>query len=117
MQVTDKTVPREAYEELSRKWAIPLLKDIFLGCERFSDFLEVHCPNEEKLSNRVLADQLRRLESVTPLKIKYSLTEMGLSLNKFLYEKVMVSINLGIVTRDHPCFKGNNIEEAFGMTK
>lgn len=73
-------ITMETYNELSRKWAIPILKDMFLGCKRFMDFLEVHA----NLSNRVLSDQLKRLEkhgyirkeiaSKTPVKIEYHLT-------------------------------------------
>lgn len=126
MQVTEKKVMREAYLELSRKWAITLLKDMFLGCKRFTDFLEVPRNIDDHLSNRVLANQLKRLEdygfikksidSVTN-KTEYTLTQMGLDLNKVLYEKIMWAIKYGIVDRNDPYFRGKNIEEIFRITK
>ncbi|MFX1497881.1 MAG: winged helix-turn-helix transcriptional regulator [Promethearchaeota archaeon] len=111
----------DGYNELSRKWAISIIKSMFLGCKRFSDFLEVH----NGLSNRVLSDQLKRLEhygfirkeivSKSPVKIEYSLTEIGRDLNKMLYEKCMFAIRQGLISRDDPYFRGKNLEEAFGM--
>jgi len=113
----------EGYMELSRKWAVNILKSIFLGCKRFSDFLE----SNNGISNRVLSDQLKRLEyygfikkeivSTTPIKIEYSLTEIGRDLNKMLYEKAMFAIRQGLITRDDPYFRGKNLEEAFGIEK
>ena len=88
--VTDKQKCEAIFAELSRKWTITLIKDLFLGCKTFSDFLEVN----ENLSNKVLSEQLKRLEelgfikkvviSTTPLKANYVLTEMGKDLNGIL---------------------------------
>jgi len=113
----------DAYMELSKKWALFILKDMFLGCKRFNDFLEVH----PEISNRVLSDQLKRLEyhgfvkkevvSVTPMRIEYHLTDMGRDLNKMLYEKVMFVIKYGLIDRNDPYFRGHDIEEAFGIEK
>lgn len=113
----------EAYMELSKKWAIFLLKDMFLGCKRFNDFLEVH----PYLSNRVLSDQLKGLEkhgyiekkliSMNPLRVEYELTELGKGLNKMLYEKVMWTIKFGLIDRDDKYFRGMDIEKAFGIEK
>ncbi|MFX1358414.1 MAG: winged helix-turn-helix transcriptional regulator, partial [Promethearchaeota archaeon] len=113
----------DGYNELSRKWAINILKSMFLGCKRFSDFLETH----EGLSNRVLSDQLKRLEhhgfiekmivTTTPVKIEYCLTEIGRDLNKMLYEKCMFAIRQGLIDRNDPYFRGKNLEEAFGIKK
>ena len=111
----------EAYMELSKKWAIFLLKDMFLGSKRFNDFLEVH-PN---LSNRVLSDQLKGLEkhgyikkkivSMHPIRAEYELTELGRGLNKMLYEKLMWTIKFGLINRDDKYFRGKDIEKAFGI--
>jgi DNA-binding HxlR family transcriptional regulator len=111
----------DAYMELSKKWAVFLLKDMFLGCKRFSDFLEVH----PELSNRVLSDQLKGLEehgyiekklvSMSPIRAEYVLTELGKGLNKMLYEKAMFAIKYGLIDRDDPYFRGKNIEKAFGI--
>ncbi|MFW9875521.1 MAG: winged helix-turn-helix transcriptional regulator [Candidatus Thorarchaeota archaeon] len=121
--VTKNKITMDSYNELSKKWAITILKSMFLGCKRFSDFLEVH----EGLSNRVLSDQLKRLEhhgfikkeivNKSPVKIEYSLTEAGRDLNKMLYEKVMFAIKYGLTDRNDPYFRGKNIEEAFGIKK
>ena len=121
--VTKHKFTMDGYNELSKKWAVSILKSMFLGCKRFKDFLEVH----EGLSNRVLSDQLKRLEyhgfikkeivSKTPIKVEYSLTEIGRDLNKMLYEKVMFAIKYGLIDRYDPYFRGKNIEEAFGIKK
>ena len=113
----------EAYMELSKKWAIFLLKDMFLGCKRFNDFLEVH----PYLSNRVLSDQLKGLEkhgyiekkliSMNPLRAEYELTELGMGLNKMLYEKLMWTIKFGLIDRKDSYFRGRDIEKAFGIKK
>jgi DNA-binding HxlR family transcriptional regulator len=121
-----KNVPKltwDAYMELSKKWAVFLLKDVFLGCRRFSDFLEVH----PQLSNRVLSDQLKGLEkhgyiekklvSMSPVRVEYELTELGRGLNKMLYEKVMFTIKYGLIDRNNPYFRGKDIEKAFGIKR
>lgn len=120
---TQKVNAKEAYDELSKKWAVPILKDLFFGRKRFTEFQEFH----KDLSNKVLSDQLKRLEevglikkeviSITPLKIEYALTEMGQSLNRMLYEKIIFAIKFGILARDDPYFGGQNIEEVFGINK
>ena len=113
----------DGYMELSKKWAVFLLKDMFLGAKRFNDFLELH----PELSNRVLSDQLKGLEkhgyikkvivSTTPLRAEYALTPIGKGLNKMLYEKVMWAIRFGLASRDDNYFKGKDIENAFGIRK
>ena len=118
-----KKLTMEAYMELSKKWAVFLLKDMFLGCKRFNDFLEVH----PELSNRVLSDQLKGLEkhgyiekkivSTHPLRAEYELTEMGRGLNRMLYEKAMFAIRFGLASRNDRYFKGKDIEKAFGIKK
>ncbi|PLW80441.1 transcriptional regulator [Candidatus Woesearchaeota archaeon] len=121
--ITKPKLTMEAYMELSKKWAVFLLKDMFLGAKRFNDFLEVH----PEISNRVLSDQLKGLEkygyikkiivSTTPLKAEYELDELGLSLNKMLYEKAMWAIKHGLGSRNDNYFKGKDIEKAFGIKK
>lgn len=111
----------DAYMELSKKWAVFLLKDMFLGSKRFNDFLEVH-PN---LSNRVLSDQLKGLEkhgyikkrivSMHPIRAEYELTDLGRGLNKMLYEKIMWTIKFGLIDRNDKYFRGKDIEKAFGI--
>lgn len=113
----------ETYRELSRKWAIPILKDLFMGCKRFTDFLAKPRSNKDNhLSNRVLAEQLERLVYYGFVKKdeetgEYSLTKMGLDLNKMLYEKMMWAIKYGVIARDDIYFEGRDVEEVFGISK
>lgn len=116
-------ITMDDYWELSRKWAVPVLKELFLGSKRFSDFLEYH----PELSNRVLSDQLKRLEkhgyivkkivSKTPIKIEYSLTDLGRDLNRYLYENLQFAIRHGLLERDSPYLRGKNLEHVFEIEK
>ena len=111
------------FDELSRKWALVLIKNMFLGCKKFNDFLEANT----NLTNKVLSDQLKRLVvcgfisknviSVTPLRAEYELTEMGEDLNKILYEKMVFGIKYGFVDKDCPHFKNKSLEEIFKIKK
>ena len=116
-------ITRDVYDELSRKWALTLIKDLFFGAKRFNDFLQKH----QNLSNRVLSDQLKRLEhlgfiekkvvSMNPVRVEYALTQMGRDLNKMLYEKVMFAIKYGLADRNDYYFRGHDIEKALGIKK
>jgi DNA-binding HxlR family transcriptional regulator len=118
---TNKKKCQMIFEELSKKWSITIIKDIFLGCKTFSDFLDVN----ENLSNKVLSDQLKRLEelgfikkiivSTTPLKAHYELTQMGKSLNRFVYEKIMFGLNNKLFDRNYPLIAGKNLEDVFDI--
>ena len=87
-----------AFERIGKKWAINVLRDLFLGKKRFREFLEVN----PELSGKVLSQRLKELEddglikkkivSKTPLKAKYELTERGKNLDKVLYEIIMFSM-------------------------
>ncbi|MBN2121661.1 helix-turn-helix transcriptional regulator [Candidatus Micrarchaeota archaeon] len=121
--VTSKKRCEAVYAELSRKWSITIIKDIFLGCKTFNDFLEVN----ENLSNKVLSEQLKSLEelgfirkvlvSTTPLKANYELTEMGKSLNKLVYEKIMFGLHNELFDRNYPLIAGKDLEEVFGINQ
>ena len=120
---TKPKLTMEGYMELSKKWAVFLLKDMFLGCKRFNDFLEAH----PDLSNRVLSEQLKglikygyiekKLVSMSPIRAEYELTELGMGLNKMLYEKVMWAIEFGLIDRNDKYFRGKDIEKAFRIKK
>ena len=120
---TKPKLTMEGYMELSKKWAVFLLKDMFLGCKRFNDFLEVH----PDLSNRVLSEQLKglikygyiekKIVSMSPIRAEYELTELGRVLNKMLYEKVIWAIEFGLIDRNDKYFRGKDIEKAFGIKK
>ena len=111
------------YVELSKKWALNIIKDLFLGCKRFSDFLE----NNSHISNKVLSDQLKRLEefgyitkkivSVTPIRAVYELTEMGQDLNKIIYEKYIFGMKYGFIDKNCPTFKNRSLEHIFNIKK
>ena len=87
-----------AFERIGRKWAINILRDLFLGKKRFREFLEAN----PELSGKVLSERLKELEkdnlvkkkivSKTPLKAEYELTERGNNLDKVLYEIIMFSM-------------------------
>lgn len=119
--VTNNEKCQEIFQELSKKWSVTIIKDIFLGCKTFSDFLKVN----DDLSNKVLSDQLKRLEelgfikktviSTTPLKAHYELTPMGKSLNRFVYEKIMFGLNNNLFDRSYPLIAGKDLEEIFDI--
>ncbi len=87
-----------AFEHIGRKWAINILRDLFLGKKRFREFLETN----PELSGKVLSQRLKELEkddlikkkivSKTPLKAEYELTVRGKNLDKVLYEIIMFSM-------------------------
>lgn len=119
--VSEKERYRKIYSELSKKWSLAIIKDLFLGYKTFSEFLEVN----EGLTNKVLSDQLKTLEdlgfikkvivSTRPVKAIYELTPMGKSLNKLVYEMIMFGLNNHIFTRNHPMISGKNLEEIFDI--
>ena len=92
-----KSCPIEkALEFLGKKWAINIIRDLFLGKKRFSEFLEAN----KGLSAKVLSERLRDFENeklivktqISSQVVEYSLTEKGLSVNKILYEMAAFSL-------------------------
>ena len=87
-----------AFERIGKKWAINILRDLFLGKKRFREFLEAN----PELSGKVLSQRMKELEddglikkiivSKTPLKAEYKLTNKGKNLDKVLYEIIMYSM-------------------------
>ena len=87
-----------ALDEINKKWTINIIKSIFLGSKRFNEIIN----DFTDLSNKVLSDRLKELEtkkivkkeikSITPILIEYSLTEKGKSLNNILYELSMYTV-------------------------
>ena len=85
-------------EQLGRKWAIPIIRDLFNGRTRFKEFLE----SNPELSAKVLSTRLRDLQGhgiiekrvvrTTPLLIEYGLTEKGRALGDVLYSLALFSI-------------------------
>ncbi len=84
---------------IGKKWSIPILRDLFLGRTRFSEFLEAN----NNLSTKMLSTRLKDLEKngviekriveTHPVLIEYHLTKKGKGLGKILYELCMFSIN------------------------
>ena len=69
---------------LNRKWTIVLIRDMFQKKKYFREFSQI-----EGLSNTVLADTLKEMESnglVTKNDSEYHLTDKVLRLNRVLYE-------------------------------
>lgn len=95
------TCPIESTLKLiSRKWAVVLIRDMFLGKKHFLEFKE----NKTNLSNTVLADTLKSMETNGLIEKKiqmmgnkslteYYLTDRGLRLNKILYEMASFGID------------------------
>jgi DNA-binding HxlR family transcriptional regulator len=85
-------------EQLGRKWAIPIIRDLFNGKTRFKEFLA----SNPELSAKMLSTRLRDLQGhgivekrvvrTTPLLIEYGLTEKGQALGDVLYSLALFSI-------------------------
>ncbi len=83
---------------IGRKWTLHIIRDMFQGKTRFSDFLKAN----PKLSTKSLALRLRELEKMgliektikykTPLLIEYHLTEKGKALGATIRELAIFSI-------------------------
>ncbi|MBI2549402.1 helix-turn-helix transcriptional regulator [Candidatus Woesearchaeota archaeon] len=84
------------------RWAINIIRDLFLEKRRFRDFLAAN----PTLSTRMLSLRLKDLEksdiitkkvvTVTPLVVEYELTSKGSALNRVLYELALFSM------KEHP---------------
>ncbi len=85
-------------EQLGRKWAITIIRDLFNGKTRFKEFLE----SNPELSAKMLSTRLKELQQhdivdkkvvrTTPLLIEYGLTEKGRALGNVLYSLALFSI-------------------------
>lgn len=81
------------------KWSINIIRDMFRGKKRFSDFLK----ENPKISTKMLSARLKELEqnkliekrivNKTPVIIEYYLTQKGMALKNILYELSVFSIN------------------------
>ena len=94
-----KKCPLEvSVDMIGGKWTLQILRDLFMGRSRFSDFLEFN----SGLSGKVLSTRLRELQenglvekrvvSVTPLRLKYGLSEKGVALGDVLYQVALFSM-------------------------
>ena len=103
----------KAQEILGKKWAILLIRDMYAGKTKFSDFLRGN-PN---LSTRMLALRLRELEengfldkrivSKTPVRAEYFLTKKGFSVRRILLALSLFSLEF------HPDFEMSGKQNQF----
>lgn len=94
-----KTCPIEvALNYLGKKWTIQIIRDLFKGKKRFSEFLKAN----PRISTKMLSIRLSELQdsdlikkeviSTTPIKVEYSLTQKGKALNKILFQLAEFSL-------------------------
>ena len=92
-----KVCPLESSLELiTKKWIILIVRDLFFGKTRFSQFKE----SNPEMSNAALSRCLAQMEEDNLLKktvddnsTSYELTENGKKLNRIVYELVMFTLN------------------------
>lgn len=86
----------DAIREISNKWTLHILRDLFLGKTHFNEFKA----NRKTLDNKSLTRCLKTMEKngliykqVTDDEIMYHLTEKGHSLNRVFYELLLFALN------------------------
>jgi len=100
LEKIDKCPIETALDYLRNKWSLEIIRDLFMGKKRFTEFQKAN----PKLSNNVLSDRLKDLISKgiiektfnDDLHIEYQLTQRGKGLNKVLYELAAFACNCGI---------------------
>ncbi|MBC8223370.1 helix-turn-helix transcriptional regulator [Candidatus Bathyarchaeota archaeon] len=85
-------------DSIGRKWAVNIIRDLFLGRRRFSEFLK----SNPRLSSKMLSTRLKELQEcglvdktvveTTPLLVEYGLTEKGRALGEVLYQMALFSM-------------------------
>ena len=85
----------DAIKCISNKWTLHILRDLFLGKTRFSEFQT----NRKTLDNKSLTRCLKTMEKneliekkVENDEVTYHLTEKGHSLNKVFYELLIFAL-------------------------
>ncbi len=83
---------------LGKKWTMQIVRDLFKGKKRFSEFLKAN----PQISTKMLSLRLAELQdtglikkevvSTTPLKVEYSLAPKGKALNKILFQLAEFSL-------------------------
>lgn len=83
---------------IGRKWAINIIRDMFRGKKRFSEYLQCN----PQLSGKVLSTRLKELQEcglvektvieITPLRVEYGLSEEGRALGDVLYQMAVFSM-------------------------
>jgi|ETNmetMinimDraft_16_1059900.scaffolds.fasta_scaffold166380_1 DNA-binding HxlR family transcriptional regulator len=105
-----------AFNYLGKKWSVNIIRDMFRGKKKFSEFLKAN----PDLSTKMLSARLKDLEkdgfiskdivSKSPISVEYHLTKRGRGLNKVLFEASVFSIKH---CRGEVCKKAEGKEEEF----
>ena len=92
----ERNIVGSAIKSLSNKWTFYILKDLFLGKKRFTQFQE----NRPNLDNKSLARCLKSMENNNLIEKKinnheteYFLTSKGMKLNRVLYELIIFALD------------------------
>ena len=92
----ERNIVGSAIKSISNKWTFYILKDLFLGKKRFTQFQE----NRPNLDNKSLARCLKSMEknnliekTVKNNETEYYLTPKGMKLNKVLYELIIFALD------------------------
>ncbi|MFX1327399.1 MAG: winged helix-turn-helix transcriptional regulator [Promethearchaeota archaeon] len=83
---------------IGKKWSIQIIRDLFKGKTRFTEFLETN----PQLSTKMLSLRLKELQksgiikkmikSTNPVLIEYLLTQKGKNLNRILFQLAEFSL-------------------------
>jgi DNA-binding HxlR family transcriptional regulator len=83
---------------IGKKWSIQIIRDLFKGKTRFTEFLVAN----PQLSTKMLSLRLKELQkfdiikktikSTTPVLIEYSLTQKGKNLNRIIFQLAEFSL-------------------------
>ena len=92
----ERNIVGSAIKSISNKWTFYILKDLFLGKKRFTQFQE----NRPNLDNKSLARCLKSMEKnnliekkINTHETEYFLTSKGMKLNKVLYELIIFALD------------------------
>ena len=92
----ERNIVGSAIKSISNKWTFYILKDLFLGKKRFTQFQE----NRPNLDNKTLTRCLKSMEknnliekTVKNKETEYYLTPKGMKLNKVLYELIIFAFD------------------------
>lgn len=93
------------------KWTLLVIRDLFLGKKRFTEFAE----SDEKMPTNILAERLKRMEKLgllkknsyqnNPVRFEYFLTEKGKALESILREMVRWGLRYVKGTKTFPRVK------------
>ena len=92
----ERNIVGGAIKSISNKWVFYILKDLFLGKKRFTQFQK----NRPNLDNKSLTRCLKSMEknnliekNVKNNETEYYLTPKGMKLNKVLYELIIFALD------------------------